>query len=108
MCKCTKENIRPWPSPVHWQRTIEEPIGDTVGRRSIRSPGAPFHATAVATSDGGGGGGGSVTSRRKKRFRVERSGMAAAIADDFFFPRRHGVLYTQRIGDGTRHDDRLP
>lgn len=30
---------RPWPSPVHWQRTIEDLNGDIVGRRSIRGPG---------------------------------------------------------------------
>jgi len=38
--------LRRWPSPVHWQRTIEDPVGDTVvvGRAGPSGPGAPFHA----------------------------------------------------------------
>ncbi|CAI6368429.1 unnamed protein product [Macrosiphum euphorbiae] len=47
----------------------------------------------------------ALTSRCEKRFRVERSGMAAAIADDFFFPRHHCVLYTHHR---RRHTTRRP
>lgn len=43
-------NMRPWPSPVHWQRTIEDPIGDTVGRRSIAARPCPFHARPLPTA----------------------------------------------------------
>lgn len=68
----TRWCMRPWPSPVHWQRTIEDPIGDTVGRRSIRArPGAPSTRPPrwwpLPTRWRR-----RVTSRRKKRFRVER------------------------------------
>lgn len=61
-------------APVHWQRTIEDPIGDTVGRQVHPDPVPP------STTDGSGyfrrrpAVCVCVTSLREKRFRAERSG----------------------------------
>lgn len=70
---------RPWPSPVHWQWTIEEPTGDTVGR-AVGSRGSgvvPLPGggdSAVATSDDGAAWrhAASTGPSWEKRFRVER------------------------------------
>lgn len=95
ICCCDVRNeefsLRPWPSPVHWQRTIEDPIGDTVGRQVHPDPVPPstrddrHRLQLVATSDGG-----AVTSRREKRASASNrrsDGTRAAAAS---FPRRRG------------------